>query len=70
MEMREVTNNGEVSLKDDPAFLGYIYGESVPPEPNGGPVMLVYVKVPGATQMHGVKLFFLSDLVKVERRMR
>lgn len=70
MVMSEVQFNGEVTLKDDPEFSGLLYGESMPPDPTAGPVMLVYIKCPGATHMRGIKLFLLSDLVKVERRMR
>jgi hypothetical protein len=62
--------NMSVSLKSDPAFLGYLFGESYPPDPVLGPVMVVYIKEQGATGKRGIRLFPLSDLVKVERVMR
>lgn len=67
MERKDVSFNQTVGLEGDPAFRGYIFAESAYPDLKLGPVMLVSIKEPGATGMRGIKLFLLSDLVKLTR---
>jgi len=70
MDMKDVQHNQTVGIKADAAFRGIVWGESTPPDPARGAVMLVYTKEPGATGKHGCTLIPLAELVAVKVVLR
>lgn len=68
MDVSEFSHNQLVGMAFDKDFRGYVWGESAPPDPTKGPVMLVCVKEPGQTgrKRGACTLIPAGELVRVK----
>ncbi len=70
MELTDLTFNETVTLTDDGAFRGVVFGRFVPDHPQLGTLILLVVVEAGQTGCRGIVPFPLAKLAQLPRRAR